>query len=76
MQINLKDVAEWVLFGIVKTEKELLERINGHWQYRKNKGFNDVNNAIRKGLKSGRGRTEWEIDFVALYLKDVFKKVG
>jgi hypothetical protein len=44
-------------------------------QYRKNKGFEDINKAIKKGLKLGMGKTEREIDCVELYLKDVFKKV-
>lgn len=75
MKISLKDVAEILCFGVVKTEKELLQRIDGQWEYRKNKTLEDVKKAMSKGIKIGMGKTEHEIDGIALYLKDVFKEV-
>ncbi|MDA1675130.1 hypothetical protein [Bacillus cereus group sp. TH152-1LC] len=75
MKVSLKDVAELLCFGGVKTEKELLQRIDGQWEYRKNKTVEDVKKAMSKGIKIGMGKTENEIDGIALYLKDVFKEV-
>ena len=73
--ITLTDLAEELLFGVIKNGDDLEKRIAGQWEFRKNKGLADVNQAIKKGLKLGCGKTEREIDCVALYLKDVFKKV-
>lgn len=72
--MTLETLAEQILFGVIKNKEQLEERIIGHWQYRKNKNFEDVNKAIKKGLKLGMGKTEREISGVELYLKDVFKK--
>lgn len=72
--MTLETLAEMIMFGGIKNREQLEERIKGHWQYRKNKSFEDVNKAIKKGLKFGMGKTEREISGVELYLKDVFKK--
>lgn len=71
------DLAERILFGMVKNAVQLNEHIEGKLEYRKNKGFEDVKKAISKGLKQCKKmpKIEYEIDWVALYLKDVFKKV-
>lgn len=63
------------MFGSIKTGRELEQKIDGQWEYRKNKGFEDVNIAIQKGLKMGHGKTEREIECVAMYLETVLKKV-
>jgi len=42
--------------------------------FRKGKGVADINKAIKLSLKRGYGRTEKELDWIALYIKDVFKK--
>lgn len=68
-------LAEMLMFGKIKNKKQLEEKIKGHWEFRKGKDILDVNKAIEKGLKMGMGKTEWEIEGVALYLKDVFKSV-
>lgn len=75
MKLTLDDLATDLLFGKLKTSNDLEERIEGQWQYRKGKDIEDVKSAIKKGLKLGSGKTEREIDGVALYLNDVFKKV-
>lgn len=72
--MTLKDLAELIFFGMITNKKDLEKRIEGHWFYRKNKSFEDVNKVIKKGIKVGRGKTEMEIDYAELYLKDVFKK--
>ncbi|MCY8745065.1 hypothetical protein MOD67_13855 [Bacillus licheniformis] len=72
--MSLEYLAEMILFGPIKTKEQLEESIKGYWQYRKNKGFGDVNKAIKKGLKLGSGKVEREISCVEMYLKDVFKK--
>lgn len=42
-------------------------------QLRKNKTFGDVKSAIEKALKAGRGKTEFELSMLEVYLKQVFK---
>lgn len=46
------------------------------WEYRKGKTIDDIHNAVKKGMnpKHSFSKTEYEIDFIALYLKDVLKK--
>lgn len=73
--MTLEQLAEALMFGGIKNKEQLETRIAGHWQYRKNKDFDDVNKAMRMGLKLGAGKTENEIDGIELYLRDVFKKV-
>lgn len=75
MELSLERLAEDLMFGSIKTKEQLDEKIKDQWQYRKNKNISDVNKAIKLGLKLGCGKTEREIDGVALYLNDVFKKV-
>lgn len=75
MTYELKDIAEYVMFGVVKTEKDLQDKIEGQWEYRKGKSIVDINTAVKKGIKLGMGKTEDEIDCVAMYLGYVFKKV-
>lgn len=73
--LDLEDLAELCAFGMIKTREDLEKRLEGQWEYRKGKSFEDVNKAIKKGIKLGMGKTEREISGIALYLKDVFKKV-
>lgn len=42
--------------------------------FRKGKTVADLNHALQKGLKAGRGKTEYEIGMCELYIKDVLKK--
>ncbi|PTU25709.1 hypothetical protein Goe21_01520 [Bacillus phage vB_BsuM-Goe21] len=70
---NLKDLAGQFFFGNIKNKEDLEQAIEGKYLFRKNKGISDVNNAIRKSIKNGRGKTELELDWLALYLNDVFK---
>lgn len=41
--------------------------------FRKGKTVSDINNALRKALKNGLGKTECELSMFELYIKDVFK---
>lgn len=45
-------------------------------KFRKDKNSDDINNAVRKARKNGRGKVEYEIGMLELYLKDVFMKFG
>lgn len=73
--ITLVYLAECVIFGIINNRNELEKKIQGQWEYRKGKEFQDVNSAIAKGFKLGSGKTGREIECVAMYLGHVFKKV-
>lgn len=44
-------------------------------EYRKGKTFSDIVTAVQKGVRAGRGRTEHEINMVAVYLGTLLKKV-
>ncbi|WP_088361956.1 hypothetical protein [Bacillus cereus] len=74
MKITLEELAEEILFASIRTEKQLLNRINEQWQYRKNKGFNDVMIAVEKGQRIGLGRMKFKVKAIANYLKDVLKE--
>lgn len=66
--MDLKTIAGNILLtGISQTT--ILE----HWEYRKGKSTSDIRNAVRKALKNGHHKIEFEIDWLALYLKDVLK---
>ena len=75
MNLTLNQLTEQIMFGLITTGRELEEKIKNQWEYRSNKGFEDVNVAIQKGLKMGHGKTEREIECVEMYLESVFKKV-
>ena len=42
--------------------------------FRKDKTVADINAAIKKSLKRGYGKTERELEWIEIYIKDVFKK--
>jgi hypothetical protein len=73
--MTITDLTEYIMFGIIKSRAELDVRINGKFEYRKNKCFDDVKDALRKGVKEGRGKTETELKMVSFRLQDVFKEV-
>lgn len=76
MSITINKITEEIMFGSINGSRELEQRIDGQWEYRKNKGFEDVNIAIQKGLKMGHGKTEREIECISMYLETVLKKVN
>lgn len=74
MNIEIDDIAKQIMFGGVNN-KELLDKyIEGQWEFRKGKTLLDVRKAIEKAKKNGNLKTEYELDWFSLYLKDVFKK--
>ena len=73
--IGLRIIAENLMFGGIKNNQELEEMVKGQWEFRKGKAVDDITIAIQKGLKMGHGKTEREIECVAMYLETVFKKV-
>jgi hypothetical protein len=44
------------------------------WELRKGKVTEDINKAVRRGIKMGNGKFEYQVDFISVYLKDVLKK--
>ena len=45
-------------------------------KFRKGKNSDDINKASKKAMKNGRQKTEFELDMLELYLKEVFMKFG
>lgn len=43
-------------------------------ELRKDKTFEDVKAAVKRGFKQGKFKTEWEIDFVSIALTKVLKE--
>ena len=74
-RIDLRIIAENLMFGSIKNHQDLLEKIKCQWEFRKDKTVDDITIAVQKGLKMGHGHTEREIECVAMYLESVFKKV-
>jgi len=73
--IGIRIIAEDIMFGGINNSRDLENKIQGQWEYKSNKGFEDVNIAIQKGLKLGKGKPDREIECIAMYLESVFKKV-
>jgi len=73
--ITLKNIVEHIMLGNAKTSEEFNDKIKGHWEYRSNKSISDVNLAVQKGLKLGKGKAEREIECIAMYLESILKKV-
>lgn len=67
--MTLLDIAERMMFAGMK-ESEILR----DWEYRKGKGFEDIQKAVAKGSKLARHKAEREPKCIAIYLKDVLKK--
>jgi hypothetical protein len=71
--VDFKSVASRLMFGGKSiTESELIEIFK--LEYRSNKSIADINNCIKKSRKNGHGKTENEVDFLELYLSQIFKK--
>lgn len=75
MILTLERLAAEIFFGKIKTNEDLQEAIKGQWEFRKGKGIADINKATLKGKKMGNYKTEQELEWIAFYLKDVFKEV-
>ena len=69
MRKTLKDFANSIPLRGLK-EAEILQ----HWEYRKGKTFEDIKQAVRKGQKAGRGKFEFEVSMIEVYLREVVKK--
>jgi hypothetical protein len=52
------------------TEEQILE----DWDYRRGKSISDIVKVQDKAKKAGNYKTEFEIEWCELYLKDVLKK--
>lgn len=71
--VNFKNIAQRLMFGQQSvTESELIEDFK--LEYRSGKSFIDINKSIQKSRKNGHAKVENELDFLGLYLSQVFKK--
>lgn len=68
--VDFESMASDIMFSKT-SERKLIEKFGV--EYRKGKGFSDLQHAIQKGLKNGMGKTEFELGMIEIYLKDVFK---
>ncbi len=68
--VDFERMASDIMFSKT-SERKLIEKFGA--EYRKGKGFSDLQHAIQKGLKNGMGKTEFELGMIEIYLKDVFK---
>ena len=75
-QLTLEDLAEYLVFGLIKTRTELHLRIEGQWEYLEGKSFEDIQLAIAEGLKVGKGFTYKKVKAVECSLKDILIQVG
>lgn len=50
------------------------ERLRGQWEYKKNKDFADIETALEKGIKMGRGKKDREIECIEMYLEMVLQR--
>lgn len=68
--LELKEIAERLL--LTKVDDDTFYG----WELRKGKTTEDINKAVRKGLnpKNSFGKFEFEVNMIAVYLKDVLKK--
>ena len=47
-RIELRIIAENLMFGAIKNHQELEEKIKGQWEFRKDKTVDDVTETIKK----------------------------
>jgi hypothetical protein len=66
-------IARAIMFTVFFADAPTLEKYGVC--FRKGKDVSDLKAALQKGLKAGRGKTEYEISMVELYIKDVLKGV-
>lgn len=69
-KVDLEFIAEIIYFGGLP-HKPTVEQYN--LQFRRGKGYEDVRKAVSKAMKRGQYKTEYEIEWLALYLGSVFK---
>lgn len=69
----MKVLAGKFFSGAVRMSKLVATLEEMRLEFREGKGMADLANAIKKGLKAGRGRSEEELNMIAHYLGDVFK---
>lgn len=74
VKLDFKKMAQLLMFNRAGFIKYIRGDIRA--EFRKGKGVNDINKASQKALKNGHGKTEFELDMLELYLKDVFKLYG
>lgn len=72
--MTLDRVAEEIIFGETDNREKFERYISGYWVYRKNKEFEDIQDAVIRGLSKGMGIRRKEIDLVSVQLNRVLKK--
>ena len=69
--MSYERLAQQIMFG----SRQTLNLNDYSLQYRKGKSVDDVKKARGKSIKRGNFKTEQELDWLVLYLKDVFKVI-
>ncbi|KTF59061.1 MULTISPECIES: hypothetical protein [Bacillus amyloliquefaciens group] len=72
--MTLDQVAEEIIFGETDNREKFERYISGYWIYRKNKEFEDIQDAVIRGLSKGKGIRRKEIDLVSEQLNRVLKQ--
>lgn len=65
---NYEHIAECIMFSPKDFSLNRFDIV-----FRKGKTYEDIKKAQLKALKNGRGKTEYEISMLELYMKDIFK---
>lgn len=71
MPIDFERIAELFMFSKDKPMSDIVAEQK--LEFRKGKDTSDIKRAFEKALKRGNAKTEFELDWFALYLKGVFK---
>ena len=69
IKVDFEDLAKKLMFDL-PSFVELAKR--GGLMFKKGKDMNSINDAIKKAVKNGNGKVEYELSMLELYLKDVF----
>lgn len=67
---NVENLANRIMFSESANLK-----IADYNVHRKNKSNADINAALRKAARNGKGKTEFELDWFKLYLKSIVKSI-
>lgn len=71
----MERLAEMIMFGRIKTAKELDEYIKDKFKFKKGKEFKDIKAGLNKALTGeSAGKVEWEIQAFVKELKKILNE--
>lgn len=70
MPLTTQDLATGIWFGKIKNIEDI---IASGYEFRKGKKISDVNHALEKARKNGMQKTEFELNMLEVYLKNLLK---